>query len=121
VISSKAEWLSLEMRAKVNGSINRSVEEVILHPFACLVIIRYHYSTPSGTVVAVSRSSFVSTARRRKLSGGRMSVSLSYDSTYQSILHSGWVVQKKLMKAKDARVELNSEVLSGMKVIKFQA
>jgi polyferredoxin len=30
-------------------------------------------------------------------------------------------MQKKLMKAKDARVELNSEVLSGMKVIKFQA
>jgi ATP-binding cassette subfamily C (CFTR/MRP) protein 1 len=30
-------------------------------------------------------------------------------------------MQKKLMKAKDKRVELNSEVLSGMKVIKFQA
>jgi ABC-type multidrug transport system fused ATPase/permease subunit len=30
-------------------------------------------------------------------------------------------MQKKLMRAKDARVELNSEVLSGMKVIKFQA
>lgn len=30
-------------------------------------------------------------------------------------------MQKKLMKAKDERVELNSEVLSGMKVIKFQA
>jgi len=31
------------------------------------------------------------------------------------------VMQKKLMKAKDNRVELNSEVLSGMKVIKVQA
>jgi len=30
-------------------------------------------------------------------------------------------MQKKLMLAKDARVELNSEVLSGMKVIKLQA
>ena len=30
-------------------------------------------------------------------------------------------MQKKLMQAKDARVELNSEVLSGMKVIKLQA
>lgn len=30
-------------------------------------------------------------------------------------------LQKKLMKAKDARIELNSEVLSGMKIIKLQA
>jgi ATP-binding cassette, subfamily C (CFTR/MRP), member 1 len=36
---------------------------------------------------------------------------------------SKWMggMQKKLMAAKDKRVELNSEVLSGMKVIKFQA
>ena len=30
-------------------------------------------------------------------------------------------LQKKLMKAKDKRIELNSEVLSGMKIIKIQA
>jgi ATP-binding cassette subfamily C (CFTR/MRP) protein 1 len=30
-------------------------------------------------------------------------------------------MQKKLMKAKDKRVELNAEVMGGMKVIKFQA
>ena len=30
-------------------------------------------------------------------------------------------LQKKLMKAKDSRIELNSEVLSGMKIIKLQA
>eukprot|EP00980_Cylindrotheca_fusiformis_P024688 scaffold12257_cov84-Cylindrotheca_fusiformis.AAC.1 len=30
-------------------------------------------------------------------------------------------LQKKLMKAKDARIELNSEVLAGMKIIKLQA
>ena len=30
-------------------------------------------------------------------------------------------LQKKLMLAKDARIELNSEVLSGMKIIKLQA
>ena len=32
----------------------------------------------------------------------------------------GWL-QKKLMEAKDARIELSSEVLSGMKIIKLQA
>jgi ABC-type multidrug transport system fused ATPase/permease subunit len=36
---------------------------------------------------------------------------------------SKWMgsMQKKLMEAKDRRVDLNGEVLSGMKVIKFQA
>lgn len=36
---------------------------------------------------------------------------------------AGWMggMQKKLMKARDERVELNSEMLGAMKVIKFQA
>lgn len=40
-----------------------------------------------------------------------------------SKLLSDWMgmIQKKLMNAKDKRVELNGEVLSNMKIVKFQA
>ncbi|CAK4989705.1 unnamed protein product [Aphanomyces euteiches] len=80
----------------------------------------------SAIVSAVYRKSLqLSAAARSKHSAGEITNLMSIDAQriqdMMADLHAIWVLQGKLMKVKDERIKACYEVLSGIKVIKFQA